>query len=190
MTDVRDVRCAPTPTLRRRSSLAAVTLVCVLVAGCRSGPQQWGPFRGQVVDAETGRPIAGAHVMVSWERDNPNPVHWTQSFYDAQETVTDNNGRFEIPRERRVMTVLVSEPRFGVFAPGYLWWKDEVVPPNGRRFVDPTTVTMQPGKTREERCKYEPHGLGAFVSRKEAPRFAAAVDDYIASLRCAEKIGR
>ena len=63
--------------------------MCAPTAGCRFGAEQWGPFRGRMVDAETGAPIPGAHFMVSWERDYPNPVHWTQRFYDAQEAVTD-----------------------------------------------------------------------------------------------------
>src|SRR5687768_16042191 len=48
--------------------IACLLLVFVATAGCRSGPEQWGPFRGQMVDAETGAPIPGAHFMVSWER--------------------------------------------------------------------------------------------------------------------------
>lgn len=158
-------------------------LLLTLLAGCRSGRQQWGPFRGLVVDAETGKPIAGAHVMVMWERDNPNPVHWTQSFYDAQETVTDANGRFEIPRERRVLTVLVSEPRFGAFAPGYLPETEEVTPTGGRLYVDPTILKMRPLKTREERCKYAPGSPGIAASR-EAPRFAQGIQEYTTELNC------
>lgn len=165
------------------------TVLCVLVVltgGCRSGPEQWGPFRGQIIDAETGMPIAGAHVMVSWERDKPNPVHWTQSFYDAQETVTDEEGQFEIPRETRFLTVFVSQPRVSVFAPGFVAESEEMTPAEGRPYVDATILKMRPLKTREERCRHEPHGTGASVPDSEVPRFAAAVGAYLSSLRCAE----
>ena len=169
--------------MQRRTARAVAAFVILLLAGCRSGPQQWGPFRGQVVDAETGRPIAGAHVMVSWERDNPNPVHWTQSFYDAQETVTAADGRFEIPRKRRLVTVLVSGPRFAVFAPGYVAQAEDTTPSGGRLFVDATILKMRPLKTREERCKDRPGGPG-LEAGQEAPRFAEAIQKYLVALNC------
>ena len=168
---------------------ALVLLVALVACGCRRGPEQWGPFRGQVVDAETGAPIAGAHVMVSWERDNPNPVHWTQSFYDAQEAVTDADGRFEIPHESRAVTALVSAPRFGTFAPGYVASAEEVTPAGGRLFVDPTILRMRPLKTQEERCKLSPGGPGLEAGDK-APRFAGAIHEYKTFLNCHFPEGR
>lgn len=173
--------------LMRVSLLVPVLVpVLVLLAGCRSGPEQWGPFRGQIVDAETGTPIAGAHVMVLWERDIPNPVHWTQAFYDAQEAMTDEDGLFEMPRENRLLTLFVSTPRFAVFAPHYVPEAEELTPPSGRLYVDPTVVKMRPLRTQEEQCKHQPHGIRASVPESEASRFAAALDNYLASLRCAE----
>jgi hypothetical protein len=159
-------------------------LLVVLMGGCRRGPEQWGPFRGQVIDAETGMSIAGANVMVSWERDKPNPVHWTQSFYDAQETVTDMKGQFEIPRETRFLTVFVSQPRVSVFAPGFVAESEEVTPAGGRLYVDATILKMRPLKTREQRCKYRPGEPSA--SRAEVPKFMDAVQQYNTGLRCWE----
>lgn len=157
-------------------------LALLVTGGCRSGPEQWGPFLGQVVDAETGRPLSGAHVMVTWIREPPN-LHVTQWFYDAQETMTDANGRFEVPRRTRFVTAFVIEPGVGVFAPGYLMQSPEVTPPDGRRYVDPTVVKMRPLKTREEQCKYSPSGPGIAASR-EAPRWAEAVQRYTTGLNC------
>ena len=34
-----------------------------------------GPYRGQVVDAETKAPLAGAVVVALWRRDRVYPVH-------------------------------------------------------------------------------------------------------------------
>ena len=162
---------------------AWLILVVVLAAGCRTGPEQWGPFRGRIIDAETGRPIAGAHFMVSWERDNPNPVHWTQSFYDAQETVTDAEGRFEIPYERRFVTALVAEPRFRVFAAGYVAEDEDVTPPGGRSYVDLTVLKMRRLETLEERCRRRPGGPGMEASER-VPIFRKAVQDYRSALAC------
>lgn len=160
--------------------------VVLLPAGCRSGPEQWGPFRGQVVDAETGTPIAGAHVMVLWERDIPNPAHWTQSFYDAQEAMTGEDGFFEVSRQSRLLPLFVSTPRFAVFAARYVPEAEELTPPTGRLYVDRTVVKMRPLRTQEEQCRHQPHGIRATVPESEAPLFAAAIDDYLVSLRCAE----
>lgn len=153
----------------------------VLMAGCRTGPEQWGPFRGHVVDAETGQPIAGAPVMVQWIRDAPS-LHSGQRFYDAQEAVTDAEGNFEIPRRTRVFTAFVTGPGFSVFAPGYEMQEADVVPPVGRPYVDPTVVGMRPLKTREERCKYRPRE--PWASGVVVPRFVKAVQEYNIELDC------
>ena len=161
--------------------------VFVVTSGCRGGAEQWGPFRGRMVDAETGAPIAGAHVMVSWERDYPNPVHWTQGFYDAQETTTDSDGRFEIPRRRRFFTVLVSEPRFGAFAPGYFAETEEVVSPGGQPYVDETVLKMRFLRNAAERCRRRPGEPAA--PRADVPLFMNAVQQYNLALTCAESGG-
>jgi hypothetical protein len=160
--------------------LACLCLLVVLT-GCRSGQEQWGPFRGQVVDAETGAPIANAYVTVLWIREPPN-FHFTQLFYDAQETVTDAKGLFEIPRRTHLLTAFVDAPRVGVFAPGYLMQAPDVVPP-GRRYVDATVVRMRPLKTRQEQCKFQPGGFGAEATRK-LPRFSEAIQKYRVNLDC------
>ncbi len=157
--------------------------VLVVTSGCRFGAEQWGPFRGRMVDAETGEPIAGAHVMVSWERDYPNPVHWTQGFYDAQETTTDSDGRFEIPRRRRFFTVLVSEPRFGAFAPDYFAEAEDVASPGGQPYVDDTILRMRLLMSRKEQCARLPGGPSIEASQN-APLFNRAVQAYRSELSC------
>lgn len=165
----------------RRS--AWLVLVFLVSAGCRMGPDQWGPFRGQIVDAETGAPIPGAHFMVMWERDNPNPVHWTQSFYDAQETVTGGDGRFEIPRQWRFFTLLVSAPRFSAFAPGYVAESEETTARGGQLYVDETILRMRLLKTRKERCDHLAGGPSMDAS-EDAPLFDRAVQAHRSELSC------
>ena len=163
---------------------ACLLVIGLTAAGCRWGAPQWGPFRGQLVDIETGAPIRGAHVMVRWERDHPNPVHWTQSFYDAQESITDAEGRFEISRRRRIFTVFVTAPRFAAFAPGYMVVEEKVTPSGGRPYVDPTVVRLRPFRSRDEQCQHEPYGVGSLFPKEEVPMFAEAVDDYVQRLGC------
>jgi len=164
---------------------SALLFALLVIGGCRSGPEQWGPFRGRVVDAETGEPISGAHVMVTWMREPPS-LHGTQWFYDAQETTTDTDGRFVIRRQPHYMTAFVGAPRVGFFTPGYLIEAEDVTPPSGHPYVDATVTRMRPLKSREEQCKHEPHGIGALFPKSEAPRFASAIDRYVLTIRCFE----
>lgn len=165
---------------RRRLALVALSLM--VLSACRTGQQQWGPFRAQVIDAEAGTAIAGAHVRVSWTRAGTDPVHTNNEFYDARETVTNAEGQFEIPRLRRVDTILVGEPVIGIFAPRYLKVETAVTPSNGRPYVDPTVVKMRRLKTRAEECHYKPSLAG--VPTAATPRFVDAVHAYVTKLDC------
>lgn len=119
-------------------------------AGAR---EKWGPFRGRVVDLETGQPIAGAVILVVWWEAVFSPLgHPTEKFYDAREAVTDAEGRFEVPRLSVPFWELgIQAPQITIFAPGYVWQATLVTPPDGQEFVDPTVVEMRRLRTREER---------------------------------------
>lgn len=164
------------------SRTALLLLVLVVVSGCRGGAEQWGPFRGQVMDAETGEPISGAHVMVLWVRAAPS-LHSIWQFYDAQETVTGADGRFELARETRVLTAFVRGPEISVFAPGYMMQAPDVTPAGGRAYVDPTIVTMRLLKTRAERCANLWGGPLLDVG-STVPTFMEVIRQYAADLDC------
>lgn len=116
--------------------------------------EKWGPFRGQVVDVETGQPIAGAVVLVVWWEAVPTPVQTNQKFYDAREAVTDANGRFEVPRlSPPFFSFRIFDPKISYFAPGYEPIAEVVTPPEGQPFVAPTVVQMRRLKTREARLR-------------------------------------
>jgi hypothetical protein len=85
----------------------------------RKPPSQWGPFRGRVVDFHTDEPVAGAAVIVVWQRILWNPVHSTQEFFDAKVAVADRDGRFDIPRHSRPPTGRFMRPHIAYVAPGY-----------------------------------------------------------------------
>jgi hypothetical protein len=55
-----------------------------------------GPYKGRVVDAETGKPIEGVVVLGVWYKEIATAAGGVSSYYDAKETVTDKNGEFEI----------------------------------------------------------------------------------------------
>ena len=83
------------------------------------GPR--GPYRAQVIDADTRAPLAGAVVVVLWRRDRVYPFHSVSENYAVRETVTDAEGRFfldardvEEGAPRRT-----NRPEFLIFLPGY-----------------------------------------------------------------------
>jgi hypothetical protein len=161
--------------------IAVCVIALMLTAACRMGQEQWGPFRGQVVDFDTGEPIAGAYVMVMWIRDRP-ALHSGQSFYDAQETRTDADGRFEIPYERRWLTAFVNPPRVDVFVPGYVMEGAAVVTGEGRPYIDPTFIGMR-ALPDEEKCTSRTF-LPAMARRAAVPIYAEALHVYVTSLSC------
>jgi hypothetical protein len=157
-----------------------VLLLLLTFGGWLQGQAQWGPFRGQIVDAETGAPIPNANVMVTWDAYVPNLADTVSRFYDARETVTDAEGRFELPRLWRLWTINVREPGVSFFAPGYVIERVEVTPPDGARFIDSTLIKMRALKTPEERCRWQPGD----VLHGKAARFRAAIDAYRRGLVC------
>lgn len=82
--------------------------------------EKWGPFRGRVVDIDTGEPIVGAAALVVWLEAVPTPVQTNQKFYDARIAVTDAEGVFEVPRrEPPFFSFRIFKPYFDYLAPGY-----------------------------------------------------------------------
>ena len=125
-----------------------------------------GPWHAQVVDAETGQPLEGVAVIAVWNRrligHGLVPV-WPTGWVGADETVTDAEGRFALPRRyfAPALVTHVPEPELGLFKAGYGGW----------RFRDPATsltdrdavIDMRPLPTPEERWKY----LAGAWSREE-----------------------
>jgi hypothetical protein len=78
-----------------------------------------GPYRGKVVELETGKPIEGAVVAAEWRI---LVFTHTEPFCDARETLTDKNGEFVLPNGSCINHPLAEmyKPRVVVFKPGYL----------------------------------------------------------------------
>jgi hypothetical protein len=55
-----------------------------------------GPYKGRIIDPETGQPIQGVVVLGVWYTAAAGPGGGSHTYYDAAETVTDKDGNFEI----------------------------------------------------------------------------------------------
>jgi hypothetical protein len=85
-----------------------------------------GPWKGQVVDAETKQPLEGVTVTAGWHR------HWpdfdglpTFGYVASEQVVTDKEGKFTIkaPRFIRSDPTVLEEPEFHFFKVGYERWR-------------------------------------------------------------------
>ncbi|HEY7204899.1 MAG TPA: hypothetical protein VIA61_11410, partial [Methylomirabilota bacterium] len=80
-----------------------------------------GPYRGQVIDADTRAPLAGAVVVAHWSRDRIYPFHSVMEHYAVREVVTGPDGTFLIDskeiEERAPKRTFY--PEFLIFLPGY-----------------------------------------------------------------------
>lgn len=165
-------------------ALGLVTIFMVVrIISYVQNSSHWGPFRGQIVDAETGRPIQGAVVLVIWWRVVPTPVHAIHKFYDAREAVSDAQGRFEVPRlPPPIVTLGVQDPTVEWFAPGYKHAELTVRPPDGEPLVDPTVIQMKRLGTRDERRKYILGRLPGGVPHGRMPKFIRALNRELSAL--------
>jgi hypothetical protein len=100
--------------------VAGILAVIIALPGGGDDPPdpKWGPFRGQIVDADTGRPIPGATALVVWLWTPPGRS--TPRFYDSRAAVTATDGMFEVPkRVPALIALLIDDPLIEYAAPGY-----------------------------------------------------------------------
>ena len=81
------------------ASFARLLLMVLLVqffCGCVSLVYYEGDYHGKVIDAETLQPIKGAVVLGVWSKGYPGAGGIAHEYYDARETLTNENGDFTI----------------------------------------------------------------------------------------------
>ena len=114
-----------------RTLAVSIALLLFATSGCGSQKQYAKSIDGQVVDADTGRPIAGAHVHYLYEGPPIPSLGGHQSSdvcYHASAAVADEQGQFHIDpwEQKRRYDVDNSEPTGWAYAPGYV---PGVIPP-------------------------------------------------------------
>ena len=182
-----------------RLPLLMVVLTClagVLLPGATNARTE-GPYTGQVVDEETGAPLAGVVVVAYYEKKSPSWVHYETEFYDLDETLTDAQGRFSFaPRSLPISTPLshVVGPIFIFFKGGYKSWSfkgveyGEHVDPGIRnerhedawrkfRNGEPVVIVKTRARTLNERT-WEMGGARPFIIPEgRAPLLQKALDE-------------
>jgi hypothetical protein len=143
-------------------------LAASVVSGCTIS-QEYGPYKGQIVDRETGEPIEGAVVFVQFFTEGLlSPGGVVSSFSDAVEVLTDSNGEFEIPAQKIKSfkmfsrwavyeSVIIFKPGYGAYPkhPGIdrdLTEEDHFLPTG--KYV---TIKLPKLKSKEERMENQNH---------------------------------
>jgi hypothetical protein len=119
-----------------------------------------GPYRGRVLEAGTGKPLAGVVVVAVWRRERIMLLHSRSEHYAAREALTNADGEFvidaaDVERDAPKRTL---RPFFTIFLPGYGRPRAPAGTPSNltQRFYEGpgNTVELPRLKTREERRDY------------------------------------
>ncbi len=108
--------------MKDRHSTFCLLLICFAVIMSASGCGIRYMVKGQVVDAETGKPIEGATVGIHWYtyRFSP-PLASGYKKIETAEDLSDANGFFQLPKHTGRYHDM------GVYKSGYICWDSEII---------------------------------------------------------------
>ena len=108
--------------MQKLAILIVAALVLAAAGGCTI-TNEFGPFAGKVVDADSGQPIQGAAVLIVFSVETGTLGGTVSSFADAVETLTDADGEFRFPPKRvylvKGMSNWSDDHQISIFKPGY-----------------------------------------------------------------------
>jgi hypothetical protein len=160
----------------RLSALIALALVSLAAAsgGCATAKS------AQVVDAETGAPVAGANVVGVWTRRAGIPGLQHAELVAVRESETDAQGRFHLPAPA---SYLVGEDNeaITVYKYGYVAWSNLFVFPTWARRSSqrvPSTIALErfpPGQPRSAHMTFvRSVRRSSLYGREQIPQFIRA----------------
>lgn len=130
-------------------------------------------YHGRVVDEQTDKPLVGAAVTVIWFRSPVLGLESTRDFHSAQETATDNEGKFSLSVSPGIdwnpFTYIRKEPQIVIYQPGYepTWagWMERNNYNSGVELAEAlkkgTTIRLQPLKTEDQLRRFADLGAVA-----------------------------
>jgi len=95
-----------------------ITILAVC-SGCVSMLRIDGPYKGRVIDAETGKPLEGAVAHGTWSRIHPTPAGSSSEYYDSYEVLTNKDGEFKIPGKGLLIFSNIDDMTLTIFKAGY-----------------------------------------------------------------------
>ncbi|TAN42407.1 MAG: hypothetical protein EPN25_02925 [Nitrospirae bacterium] len=103
----------------KNNRLAKILMLLLLAVISSSCCRHDGPYKGRVIDSETKQPLEGVVVLGVWYKELPGPGGSTGTYFDAQETVTDKKGDFELKGQGLQILSTVSMMHVLIFKAGY-----------------------------------------------------------------------
>ncbi|MEK6715962.1 MAG: hypothetical protein AAB253_00360 [candidate division NC10 bacterium] len=184
--------------MHRLASLAFLLLAAGMALGAvwPSRAAAAGPWKAQVVDAETGTSLEGVVVLFYWIKDTASWGGWAGGeFYHAEEVVTSPDGRFVMPArstwtllpwKRISREIVIFKPGYGQWRfHGYDEWRKLSLEEQEARLQaawkqfegDGVVIALPPLKTHEERRSFlHRAGPSALVPRELTKRLEGAID--------------
>lgn len=109
-----------------------VAVIVSILTGCGVIPKYYhaAPITGQVIDKETGEPVAGVHVAVYWQYYDSTFVIYAEGdmptiVNGVSETITDKNGKFYVASWEDYVYGLnelgTESPIIGLYKKGYVF---------------------------------------------------------------------
>lgn len=159
--------------IRRSIFLGTMFLLIIAFHAFPPSLKASGPWKAQVVDAETKQPLQGVVVLAVWYRYWPAVEDLGAFGYvDSEEVITDKDGQFTIKARSFIPfdPFVLEEPEFHFVKPGYGRWRfqrdegglrldvrDRKLPYQdaGRLGDKGTMIELVPLKTREERVQFD-----------------------------------
>ena len=136
-------------------------------------------YHGRVVDGQTDKPLVSAAVTVIWFRSPVLGLESTRDFHSAQETATDNEGKFSLSVSPGIdwnpFTYIRKEPQIVIYQPGYepTWagWrvrnKYNSVTDLAEALKKGITIKLRKLETKEELIRFA--NRGAFALPPDVP---------------------
>jgi hypothetical protein len=144
---------------------------------------------GRVLDAETGRPIAGAVVAIRWLQDRSDDASAPDDTLEATQDFSDRNGTFRIPQYPGKPYVM------GVYKKGYVCWsnRDRFLPDESKagrsrllasqlvHVEDGMAIQLKPFKKeyrRDEHAGFTMEVAGAVADGPDGPFHQAIKSEF------------
>lgn len=108
--------------IMKNTGMFVAMIFLLICSGCVSMLRIDGPYKGRVIDAQTGQPIEGAVAHGYWSRIHFVPTGSSSEYYDSYEVLTDRNGEFRIPGKGLLVFSNIDDMRLSIFKAGYKQW--------------------------------------------------------------------
>lgn len=106
--------------MKKKLSKIILFIMCALIILLTTGCGVRYMVKGQVVDADNGKPIKGAAIVVRWIGHKFGPPYSSGDYtLEVAEDLSDENGEFQIPK------YISKDHYMGVYKKGYVCWDSQ-----------------------------------------------------------------